>query len=242
MKNALPYKRELYRLWFEYLKLARSNPRLKDDKQKRELQTALKGSVDFYAPWGNIDGVKFDSWWKDHRQLFEDTEKVRRLKRGEATPLDPDILVIQVPMTRSPTVLAQEVKTVIEMAFAETKRATNKSKKLAQSTFRPTEGAEPKFDAVRESLTVYRDVRLKYTRDDGKMTLRGQAFLDAVRAFYKGRKNRKWANIPYALLEADNTFEGSGEDRAQRNLLRYCQRAETIMLNVANGQFPGKYV
>ena len=115
MKNALPYKRELYRLWFEYLKLARSN-------SKPSVQAALKASTEYYAAWGNIDGVRFDAWWKDHRKLFEDVETVRRLNRGE-WPLDPNTLVVQIPMTQAPTDLANQVKAIIQEAFTETEHS-----------------------------------------------------------------------------------------------------------------------
>lgn len=230
MKNALPYRRELYRLWFEYLKLARSNPKL-EAKSKAALHAALNGSSDFYEPWGKVDGIRFDDWWKDHRGLFEDTEVVRRLRRGEPTPLAPDILVVQIPLSQAPTALLRQVKAVIEDAFAELDRATKKSKKAAQSKYAPTKGSEPKLLAVREALTVYRDVILK------KPDLRGQKMLDAVRTFYKARKNKKWAKIPSPLSDVGY----GGEARAQRNLLRYAQRAEKIMLNVAKGEFPGKY-
>lgn len=230
MKNALPYKRELYRLWFEYLRLARSNPKL-GSKEAAQLKSALAASAAFYEPWGNIDKVRFDTWWKDHRHLFEDTERVRRLRRGEQPPLDPDILVIQIPLTQSSTTLLREIRAIVDDAFAELNRAKTKSKRQAQSKFGPTKGSEPKLLAVRESLTVYRDVISK------KPDLRGQKQLDAVRAFYKARKNKKWAKIPAPLSDVGY----GGDARAQRNLLRYKDRAEAIMMNVARGEFPGKY-
>jgi hypothetical protein len=219
----LPYRREIYRLWFEYLRVAKKS-------ERQDVKDALKRSASFYAPWGDVLAERFDVWWKDHRKLFEDTQTVRRLERGEV-PSDPDTLIVQIPMTQSPTILTKQVKKIIQEAFAETARATKKLKRQAQSLYCLTEGAEPKLLAVRESLTVYRDVQLKHPK------LHGQVLLDEVRAFYRRRKNKKWAKIPGPF--SDVGYEADG--RGQRNLLRYCKRAEAIMLNVANRHFPGKY-
>ena len=76
MKDALPYPRELYRLWFEYLRLAHAS-------HKPEVKAALKESSNFYALWGNFHGMRFDIWWKEHRRLFEDKHGVKRLGHGE---------------------------------------------------------------------------------------------------------------------------------------------------------------
>jgi hypothetical protein len=48
-------KREPYRLWFEFLKLA-----LKDK--------TLTVDEDFYKPWGSVTDVDFDAWWASHWQ------------------------------------------------------------------------------------------------------------------------------------------------------------------------------
>jgi len=52
---------------------------------------------------------------------------------------------------------------------------------------------------------------------------------------FMGRKRKK--DVPMALIK--NTY--NTDAGAQRNLLRYRDRAEKIMLNVARGEFPGKY-
>ena len=78
-------------------------------------------------------------------------------------------------------------------------------------------------------LTVYRDVYLKYPN------ARGKALLHEMRAFYL-RKQKRFAKISEQL---DDTT-GKLEDR-MRNLRRYISKAQRVMLNVASGQFPGKY-
>ena len=76
MKSALSHRREAYRLWFEYPRVARGSSR-------PDVREALKHSASFYAPWGDVRNTKFDLWWKEKGRLFEDQYVVRRLARGE---------------------------------------------------------------------------------------------------------------------------------------------------------------
>ena len=212
-----------YRLWFEYLRVAllSSDPKVK---------SALIVSKPFYSPWEMEKANRFDTWWKDHGHLFEEKHFVRTMTPGEK-PHHPDALIIEVPLTQSPTILTNRVKTLIQEAFEAQERKGWKSKAKPTTFYKLTEGAEPKYDAIREMLSVYRDVYLKNPK------LRGEALLDAVHHYYKGRKNKRWAEIPTPLLP-----DRDGDKvRAMRNLRRYIQKAEKIVLNVARGQFPGEY-
>lgn len=223
MKAALSYRRELYRLWFEYLKVAYAS-------RDPEVQKALKASASFYLPWDNVTDAKFDSWWKTHEYLFEERHTVRSLSHGEL-PSDPNALVIQVPLNQSPTELTKQVRTIIHEKFAEKERLNRKSKKQPSSIYRPTAGVEPKFLALREMLTVYRDVYLKNPK------MRGEQLLDAVHKFYEGRKSKRWAKVPIPLMKGGYV----GIVRPLRNLRRYIQKAEAVTRNVAAGEFPGRY-
>ena len=74
--------------------------------------------------------------------------------------------------------LMKDVKVIVTEAFAaQAAAASKKSKKAPTSIFRLTEGAEPKLLAVREMLTVYRDVYLK------NKGLRGADLLDKIHSF-----------------------------------------------------------
>ena len=76
-----------------------------------------------------------------------------------------------------------------------------------------------------------RDVYLK------NKDLRGADLLDEIHSFYRGRKNKRWAKVPTPLLpDADGD-----KVRAMRNMRRYITKAERVILNVANGAFPGTY-
>jgi len=59
----LPYRKEAYRLWFEYLRLAHGS-------SEQKIKNALNRSTKYYGPWGNIEDVKFDRWWRENEHLF----------------------------------------------------------------------------------------------------------------------------------------------------------------------------
>jgi hypothetical protein len=92
MKSGLPHRKEAYRLWFEYLRVAR---RSKDPKATKTLARSAR----YYSRWGNIDNAKFDQWWRQYEHLFEEQFTVRRLSRGQK-PADPMALIIEVPLTQ----------------------------------------------------------------------------------------------------------------------------------------------
>ena len=93
-------------------------------------------------------------------------------------------------------------------------------------------GAEPKLIAIREMLSIYRDVHLK------DLSLKDKTLLKAIHNYYKSRKNKRWDKVPMSL-EFDYFQED--EARALKNMHWYLQRARTIVMNVAKGNFPGKY-
>jgi hypothetical protein len=224
-KTKLTARRENYRLWFEYLRLAKKSA----DKKVIE---APKRSAAFYEPWGDVESEKFDAWWKRAGHLFEERYIVRKLALNEQ-PSDPHSLVVEIPLNQSPTKLTHIVKAIIEEAWAEQNRERKrKSKTIASASYHLTIGAEPKLRAIREMLTVYRQVYLKNPH------LHGRELLEAIDTYYKTRKQKQFAKVPMALaLPGTN----SGIDTPMRNLRRYITKAERIVLNVAHGEFPGMY-
>lgn len=222
----LSARREAFRLWFEYLKIARSS-------NEQKIKSALVVSKPYYAPWQMDSATRFDAWWKSHGLLFEEKYVVRRLDLGEL-PQDKNALIVEIPLTQSPTILTKKVKALIQSAFEDRTKEKRKKKGEVTADYKMSEGAEPKLLAVREMLTVYRDVYLKNKQ------LKGRKLLDAVHRYYQGRKQERHRAIPLPLMLGKDR----GDDdvaRALRNLNRYIQKAEKIVLNVARGQFPGKY-
>ena len=223
MKTRLPYRKEAYRLWFEYLRLARAS---KDQKVIK----ALARSSRYYEPWGNVENVKFDPWWRQHERLFEEQFSVRRLSRGQKTP-DQMALIIEVPLTQPKAKLFAQVRDIIRSAYPT--QTPRKAHFRPVSQYRLTAGTEPRFSALREMLNVYR-VYLD-NKDPSGRDLRGSKLLERVHAYYRGRKRRfkTPAHLDFSRLGDSIT--------AQRNMRRYIAKATRITLNVARGEFPGRY-
>ena len=142
---------------------------------------------------------------------------------------------MEIPLNQSTTKLVRTVKALIEKTRKGRGPDDNrKNKAIPSAQFAMTEGSEPKQRAVREMLTVYRDIHLKNAK------LNSRQLLEVTHKHYKSRKQKRWATIPHALTVADTTNPESWRT-AERNLRRYIQKAEKVMFNVANGSFPGKY-
>ncbi len=224
-KTKLTARRENYRLWFEYLRLAKKST-------DRKVIEALKRSAAFYEPWGDVESEKFDAWWRRARHLFEEQYVVRKLELNEQ-PSNQNSLVVEIPLNQSATKLTHIVKEIIEEAWAEqNKERKRKNKTTASASYHLTVGAEPKLRTIREMLTVYGHVYLKNSH------LRGRELLQAIETYYKKRKQKRFARVPMALV-----LPGTNTDIStpMRNLRRYITKAEKIVLNVASGEFPGKY-
>jgi hypothetical protein len=217
--------KEAYRLWFEYLKVARSST-------KAEVRAALARSKKFYAPWEMDKADKFDAWWKDHRELFAEPYFVRELKHGEM-PRDPGALVIEVPLAQSQRILMKRVGALIQAAFEDQQKTRRKGKTKSAARYHLSEGAEPKLVPMRDMLAIYRDVYQK------RQNLRGAALLEAVQDYYRSGNNSRRKHLP-------GEFDNVGPKKVDnvdvvRNIRRYLQKAEKVVLNVAGGEFPGKY-
>lgn len=93
--------KQLYRLWFEFLKMAHKEP---------DLQANLALSADFYAPWGDVQGQLFDPWWKEHKHLFGQTY-VKEVDRVTAAD---NVLYVAIPLNQPASRSLVDVKELIE--------------------------------------------------------------------------------------------------------------------------------
>ncbi len=228
---------EAYRLWFEYLKVAL----LLKDANTKHFDKQVKGKIDklkgaflvrptFYNAWGVTPTTKFDPWWKTHSHLFEEQFIVRLLKDGDEKR-DPDAIIVEIPLNKSVTELSRAVSIIIQDAHADRNVPTRKNKMQSKALYQLSKGSEPKLEILREMLTVFKDVYLKNPK------LRGEDLVKAVHAFYIGRKNKIYNKIPDSLT---HRYDPHGET-VKRNTRRYINNAAQIIINVAAGEFPGKY-
>jgi len=208
-------RKENYRLWFEFYKLCRLTNR-------RDVEVNLKRLGNFYDSWGNVTNLKFDDWWKSHSKLFE--QPVVKVVKSEDEMESPYGILIEVPLNQSVTETLSQLKDIL---VKEQKSSTKKKKTTLIGRYQITEGSEPKLKTIRSVLNIYRDVYLKNNRP------KIPKLLPMVISYYDSKKKM---TLPITLDTNKNDLEN-----VLRNLGRWMKWGETIMLNVSNGEFPGKY-
>ena len=208
-------RKENYRLWFEFYKLCRLSNR-------KDVEVNLKKLGNFYDSWGDVSNIKFDDWWKSHSRLFE--QPIVKVVKSEDEMESPYGILIEVPLNQSVTETLSQLKDILTK---EQKSSSKKKKTTLIGRYQLTEGTELKLKTIRSMLNIYRDVYLKNNRP------KIPKLLPMVVQYYEGKKKM---NLPNTLNTNQNDL-----DNVLRNLGRWMKWGETIMLNVSNGEFPGKY-
>lgn len=222
-------RKDLYRIWFEFYKLAcqSTNP---------EVRAAVKVSKRYYAAWGDVSNLTYDEWWKTHEHLFsEPTVKILHDPSERQTNAS---LLIEVPLNESSRVLMQRIKGIVDYeldGLAKVSSRKTKRKIVPTKSYIPTKGEgnypEPKIDVLREVLTIYKNV---YRQSPN---LRGRKLLDKTHDYYRGRRLKK--DIPHSIRNVKTAGEVT---LSLRNLRRWITWAQRIELNTARGEFPGNYI
>lgn len=242
----LTIKKEAYRLWFEYLKLALLliDPSFKTKDKKLlgfivKINTAYSKRKDIYKDWHVTKDTNFNTWWDSHSTLFEEKSNVRQILPGHTLSSNNTILV-EIPLNRSATEISKRVMDIVIDAQALAGLRTNKKTKVvASASFQVSTGSEPKVKVLNDMLIVFRDVYKNNPK------LKGTKLVEAIHSFYE--KRRKGFNSPPKNLKEDNGTkvhrpnDKSIPETFKRTANRYIKNAAQILENVAAGEFPGKY-
>jgi len=222
-KAPLTADKELFRLWYEFYRLALTST-------DSEIQKAVKKSKGFYKDWQVDPTELFDPWWAKHRHLFEQRDFVRVLGDGEKQ--SEGSIVLEIPLSKARTEVLAEIR-----ALLPTLLPTRPKKSVSGGKFAPSEVQGVKRDALRLML----DLERRIFRND---KLKGEKLLERVQKFLKEeRYKRKGYNekrFPSAFTVAAYKKSDTKENAA-RNIRRYRQKVKQLILNVANGVFPGRY-
>jgi hypothetical protein len=222
-------QRQLYRLWFEFLKLAKLEP---------DLQRDLRSSSDFYAAWGDVDQQPFDEWWKEHLHLFGQTQvsEIDRVVWAE------NVLHVAIPLNQPSSRSIEEVKNLIEDKQREklvsmgVDPTTVKSLCAAFGRYSFTQGVEIRG-------RVLYDIQIMYGiwQELGKPAVNSDFTTEVVRRL-RSRPRSKWT--PY-LLQIDPMPDKKGNlryDEGQlRQVRRYLKKGYAVCKSVAQGEFPGRF-
>ncbi len=215
--------KELFRLWYEFYRLALVSS---DD----DVQKALKKSQKFYADWHGSENLHFDDWWRSHRSLFQDDKVVRLHHVDDVRTVDN--IYISVPRGKSYGEILDEFKLLIEKELP----SKMKGRKLPpEHRFSPTEIQGVKRDSLRMMFDLEKHIF-------SQAELKGAALRARVLKFFSSERYKKKRNIvpmSFAIDSSNRNNDHAAE--ADRNIRRYRQKAHKLLLNVASGQFPGKY-
>ena len=221
--------KQIYRLWFEFLKMAHKEP---------DLANNLASSAEYYADWGDVRDRLFDPWWNDHKHLFGSTyvQEVKRVTAAE------NVMHIAIPLNQPATRSIADVKLLIEDKQREKlieqgrDPRTVKSLSAAFGKYSFTQGAEIRGKVLYEIQIIY-----GIWQNLGKPAV-NTAFITEVVNRLRARPRSKWT--PY-LLQIDpipdkkgNPLYGDGQIRQVR---RYLKKGYKICESVSDGHFPGRY-
>jgi len=243
---------EPYRLWFEFLKLAHQDPKLKINKR-------------YYAAWGDVQNAKFDEWWLENWQkLFATDIGVRVLENGTKIKSIEGELIVRLPINQNPKrTLAQVSKLLLENG------ASNRLKDMIEGQYRLSVGDKENLihtstrllrnlSKIRLLLNIYR-FWLSHHELDERRRLEATAvsyfkWADAWNQKVRAKEwNRSLIEIPFALktyilhLEKrglrrkTSLYETDDVSDHRRQIARYIRKARKIAENTAKGVFTGKY-
>jgi hypothetical protein len=217
-RTPLYVDKELVRLWYEFYRLAlQSNDRL--------VISAVRRSRHFYKDWEVEVTEKFDSWWVRHKRLFERRGSVRILAVGDTQSAD--TVLLEIPLNIPRTDALTEIRSVLPSVIP-----TRPKKSCSPGMYLTTEVQGVKRDSLRIMLDLERRIFRNSSLKGSQLRERVQKFFNEER--YQRKKNRVPASF-FIDTYADST------ENVDRNIRRYRQKVKQLILNVANGEFPGKY-
>jgi hypothetical protein len=218
-KYRLKYDKRVYRLWFEFLKRAYQDDSVSVDEN-------------FYGDWGDVLNTKASDWWEEHwKDLFAEEESTAKILLGNEAPLTPHSakLYLEVPINKPLNNVLNEIKELIKPSFEMVKTGR---KRIYPSTarFQVTQGAEIDIDSFRMMLRCYHIKTQGIRTKDIPNKVRERILKIQERQRREGRREAT-AGI----------FASEDNESLNRSVQRYIQRANRIIKNVANGDFPGSY-
>lgn len=226
---------EPYRLWFEFVKLAHTDPDTGVD-------------YGFYAEWGDFLDLDFDQWWECRwRSVFGVDAEVRVLPPGSQVIEDSGGIVVRLPLCRDPR---ETTKIVAELL--QKHGAGGDLGQMRQGRYALSEGFERAFlkylPHVRFLLRVY-GIWLSHRASDrkGRIAITASEFYEWAEARDQLIISRKYRYtrplIPFNVRrfgEAIRKGERPDPDD-QRAFQRYLRKARNLAANAAQGVFPGRW-
>jgi len=231
---------EPYRLWFEYLKTALSDPEI-------SVNNAL------YRAWGDVENTDFRDWWETHwRKLFALPRlSIQAMDTYEDVQLalsDPDYVVVRIPRTIKIKNVRNDLSPIL-------KNARRGKAKEYRPLFEIDTKRSMRRDILRGMLRLYQ----LYLENGGEIEKAAEDFLEWAKAWNTKIKDKGWKRdrtfIPVFLpgyveiVQARREAKASNSplpnfasyDKLRFQTMRYVDKARKVARNVGNGRFPGEY-
>jgi hypothetical protein len=229
---------EPYRLWFEFLKAASSDPAIRVDEN-------------FYSDWGDYKNQSFNEWWTGDRwkHLFAIDCEVRVLDESDMITNSDTAIVVRLPLKRDPRETIADVETLLEYH-----RASSCLTNPPRGKFALTKGYERGFAKLllqmRALLRIYQ-IWLSHDRLQGRNRL-AQTAVDFVQWTQSRRdlitkKKYKYEKpyLPSDVAEfAKMVMDGekpASYTEERDGFKRQLRKAKNLARNAASGDFPGKW-
>ena len=229
---------EPYRLWFEFLKLAATDP-------------VLEVNYAHYAEWGDFQNLSFTDWWSGERwrKLFAVDAGVRVIDETEDFTNDATAIYVRLPLSKDPKETIKDVSELLEQHGA-----TVRLKDTPTGKFALTEGYEKGFikylPQARVMLRLYR-IWLSHSdlQQKGRLGQTAIDFIDWSRARDQMIKEKDYKYerplIPYSIGVFSDHYRReqkiSGNSPNTKAFQRFLRKARNLGANAASGSFPGKW-
>jgi len=214
-------RRQHIRIWFEFYKLSLTDPDLSENIQR---------SSDFYKPWGDITSIKFDDWWKVHKDLFG----ITRVEETKRVSKHPNSLNVTIPLNQPVTNSIKQLRSMIEEKQNERLTelgigtSSNKSSAVGFGQYEFTKGVEIRGRTLNEILVIYQ-IWISKGRPSINMEL-----IKSINETLRSRPKSTW--VPMIMIDEEP------EDYLNlvRQVRRLINRGKKITETVSKGQFPGR--
>ena len=237
-------KREPYRLWFEFLTLARRVPGIAVD-------TSL------YERWGNVEAEDFDDWWiKKWSELFATDAPTRILRTTEEADealKDSTVVLLRVSLTESKKRRLKDIDDALSGVKVD---PIARSRARRKPLFSLSSKRSINLKTLRGMLKFYQLYQESQQADEASV-----AYFRWCRGWNEKVRSKKWKRPLVYEPPFLNRFvreiadrrasqkSGNGGrikntreyDDLRNQARRFLRKTEKVLRNVAVGKFPGAF-
>lgn len=215
-----PRTKRKVRFWWDVYRTLVTTPTLRD---ALGLDRTWNETLERYKLWGNVVGVRYDDWWKEHRGLFIDEEPAVREITTSHFKRDQNCLYLELNLKRTPTSLFTMLRSLLRTKSKALKRGKNKTR--VQTVFSFTPEAEIRPSVYDEYLRFLKKVYAPNCR------MRANQLREVAHNRFKGKKD------VFLSLHLDSSEDK--EPIAYISVARYLKKVRLLCRSVAHGEFPG---